>query len=237
MMTTTSVSAQLFVNAWQVYKKILNANLMYHQEINNAISAYCHQHLSKQAIHLLDLGCGDASQAIQAFSSCHVTHYTGCDSSNTALDEARKCLAYTQWQANLILSDLIDALAQMTQQYHVIYISYVLHHYPFEDKKRFFEYAVKRLHPQGRIMMVDVMREPQQSRQVYLKQYCDRLTRHQDILSPAEMDLVVQHVQACDFPAELQELEHYALQHGLSQIELIANHGAHKAIVFQFEHE
>ena len=92
-----------------------------------------------------------------------------------------------------MLSALSDGVT-----YDVIHSSFVLHHLATEDKAEFFRRAARALAPGGVLLLVDTMREENETREDYLKHYFDWIEKDWTGLSRAEKDAIYEHVSTSD---------------------------------------
>src|SRR5664279_3324047 len=74
-----------FFTGWEIYRKVLENNYMYHKEIYQAVGMLLHQQFAHQPFKMLDLGCGDACYLANALQGTTISHYTGFDLSDPAL--------------------------------------------------------------------------------------------------------------------------------------------------------
>ncbi|MBW4636573.1 MAG: class I SAM-dependent methyltransferase [Iphinoe sp. HA4291-MV1] len=79
---------EFFNTQWKLYQKILSNNYMKHREIYGVLHKFLVSYFQKP-FSLLDLGCGDASFAVQALLNTTITFYTGIDLSKSDLETGR----------------------------------------------------------------------------------------------------------------------------------------------------
>ena len=82
-------AATVFQDEWQVYRKMVDENYLFHREAYAAL----HDILTEESdlpFRFLDIACGDASATVGALRKTAVAHYHGIDLSTPALDLARR---------------------------------------------------------------------------------------------------------------------------------------------------
>jgi len=67
---------------WDIYKKMIDNNYMYHSEI---ISLIKEKIAHMESLSILDLGCGDSYVAANSISPDQLHSYLGIDTSETAI--------------------------------------------------------------------------------------------------------------------------------------------------------
>jgi cyclopropane fatty-acyl-phospholipid synthase-like methyltransferase len=119
-----------------------------------------------------------------------------------------------------------------TATYDVVYTSFALHHLPTDQKAEFFSHAAQRLEKDGFLLLVDVMREEDESLDVYRRRYCDWLRRNWTGLDAHEMDSVCDHLVNNDLPEPCSVLEAQAHAAGLGRVSPVARYGWHRFLCF-----
>ena len=110
--------------------------------------------------------------------------------------------------------------------YDVIYSSFALHHLPTAQKAEFFQRAAQRLHKGGLLLLVDVLREEDETLEVYHKRYCGWLRSNFSALNGEEKDLICDHIDN-DLPEPRSVLEAQAQAAGPGITSHSARYGWH----------
>ena len=88
---TPEESALAVFQKWQLYRKVVDNNYLFHREAY----ARLHQILvdeGSRPFRFLDIACGDARATAGALKGTRVAHYHGIDLSHAALDLASNAL-------------------------------------------------------------------------------------------------------------------------------------------------
>lgn len=219
----------IFRKSWATYQKVIHHNLMFHREILDAV-AKRFEARTGSPVHLVDLGCGDASHILKLLKPGQLAEYCGCDLSPYALDEAAKNLEPYGVAVNLCCKDMLDLLREAPDNhFDMVYSSYALHHLPTEGKETFFTECHRVLHTEGCMILVDVMREEAQSRPDYLTSYNRTVRTQWDALSLDERNQVQEHIRSCDFPESPSTLEMLARNAGFTSSQRLEQRTRHEA--------
>ena len=234
-MTTPSAvngdETALFRQAWTLYDTITAMNYMFHREIYSLVAAVLKQRHGGGPYSLLDLGCGNARFMAPCFAEAPPSRYDGVDLSAAALQEAREHLAALK-QVTLHHQDMLHAARQADAAFDVIFTSFAVHHLDAEEKQQLFHACAARLAPGGMLMMVDIVREENQSREEYLERYLETMRARWTQVRPDHLEEACAHVAAFDFPETLSSLARMASAAGLSQMQLLQRHDQHHVIAF-----
>ena len=228
---TSSESADLFARSWSLYDHITEHNYMFHQEIYDELAELLKQRLDAGQYRMLDLGCGNARYLVPALLKAMPAHYQGVDLSQVALDEAAGYLAELP-SVTLTHGDLLQAVKSTSDTWDVIFTGYALHHLPAEDKARFFQAAARCLSPGGWLVMVDVVRQEEQSREHYLEGYLKFMRETWVKVPPEQLDEACAHVESYDFPESRSTLNEMAQASGLNHSRLISQYVQHHTLLF-----
>jgi ubiquinone/menaquinone biosynthesis C-methylase UbiE len=222
----------IFRKTWGTYQKVISNNLMYHREITAAVTERFER--SHSPLHLIDLGCGDASHILKLLKPGQIAEYCGCDLSQFALDEARKLLEPYGAAINLCCTDMLAVLSRApASHFDIVYSSYALHHLPTESKQIIFTECRRALHDNGCLILVDVMRDEGQSRPEYLYSYNRTVRTQWEPLTPDERNQVQEHIRNCDFPETASTLEQLARNAGFSNCRRLEKQTWHEAWCYE----
>jgi cyclopropane fatty-acyl-phospholipid synthase-like methyltransferase len=231
LMTTAETTA-FFTRTWSVYDQITEHNYMSHREIYAKVAAVLKQRKDIGQYRLLDLGCGNARFLAPCLMQFPPVRYQGVDMSETALDEARTFLAGLTCPAILTQGDLLEAIEATDKEWDVIFTGFALHHLTREEKARFFEAAGRCLSNSGWLLMVDVVREEDQSREDYLQGYLKEMRERWTQIPPDQLETACEHVATYDYPEYLTTLQEMAKACGLRHSSVLCRYGQHYAVLF-----
>lgn len=209
-------AADAFFAAWRTYRKIVDANYMYHREIGERIEATLRAAFGDSGFSVLDLGCGDASTFAPRLARLSPSRYVGVDLSETALGLAAENAKALPCPVELRREDLLTALAEGDEQFDLIHTSFALHHLPTERKGEFFRLAAARLSARGLLLLTDVMREADETLPVYFGRYTSWLRSDWDLLTEEEREATCAHLTANDLPETFATLASQAQMAGLA---------------------
>ena len=219
---------------WDTYHKVVAANFMFHREIAEALRRALEARFSGRRPAFLDLGCGDATALAPVLRDQAPRRYKGVDLSETALALAARELTDLPCPVTLTHGDILEALDE-DESYDVIHSSFVLHHLPTERKAEFFRRAARRLAPEGLLLLVDVVREEDESLDDYFRRYCGWLRREWRGLSAEELDAICDHLVNNDLPEPYSTLVALARAAGLKEAPGGVHYGAHRLLCFARE--
>lgn len=227
----TQLAPSLFVDAWETYRKIVSANHMFHREIGTELRQALRERFEGRPITILDLGCGDASTLVPLLEGIVVARYEGVDLAEPALALAAENLKALSCPADLVREDILAALAE-DRSWDVIHTSFALHHLRTELKAEFFRRVGRRLAPGGFFLLVDVVREEDETLVTYHEHYCHWLRDAWTGLDPSERELLCDHIVANDMPEPYSTLEGLARAAGLRVTTPSARFGWHRLMSF-----
>ena len=93
-----------FFDAWAIYRKVIDNNYMYHDEI---ICAVKEKLSDKKSLSILDLGCGDSHVISNSIAPEQLKNYLGIDISESALDFSKQILINHKAKIAHIVGDLL----------------------------------------------------------------------------------------------------------------------------------
>lgn len=211
----------IFLNQWEIYQYVVDANFMAHRQIKQHLRTYFTQHCL-DAFSLLDLGCGDASVMSAVLQNSAVSYYSGIDLSAAALEIAEKNTKENALNAHFAIGDLknFDTVIQQ-QSFDVIVAGFSLHHLSVEEKYDFFQRCRSVLNDNGILIIYDVLRRHQESRATYLDRYCQQIEQSWTGLTTEMQDVIYGHIRSSDYPQSLQELEAMAQETQFDNVSVV----------------
>jgi SAM-dependent methyltransferase len=225
-------STAIFRRNWSLYDLIAEHNYMHHREIYGTIAELLARCQPPNEYRVLDLGCGNARFLSACLTKTPPARYDGVDMSEAALTEARDYLAVLAGPVALHHGDLLEFAESTTERWDLVFTGYALHHLSADEKRRFFRAVARCLTENGWLLMVDVVREENQSRAEYLEGYL-RLMREQWTEIPrAELESACEHVGTYDYPETVLSLDRMAGDAGLRGRLILNRHGAHLAALY-----
>ena len=209
--------AARWFNQWHIYRSIVDNDWMCHREIFTAIkNLVLLRHPGP--FTLLDLGCGDAGFIQGTLTETGLWAYMGVDASPAALAKAREELSGARFQIQLVEADLMEYLGEQSgqgsQTFDVILASYAVHHLPAREKQAFFRLAHSRLAPGGSLLLADVFRRGEESREEYLRDYVGMMREAWAGLDADSLASTTEHVLQRDFPETLEGIHRMARDAG-----------------------
>lgn len=220
------LNAQEFFNLnWSLYEKILAGNFLFHREG----FALLHEQLRALPgpLRLLDLGCGDARLIPTLVKGLDLALYEGVDSSEPALELARKNLAGLP--ARLTHSDLLRRVQSGGEPFTVAMASYSAHHLQPEQRPEFYSHLKSVAH---HWLFFDILRSDRETRDEFNRNVVERAKVDWHSLTPEEYALVKEHIQTCDYPVSSAELERLAGDNGL-RVEQLWRDAVHTGAVWK----
>lgn len=224
--------AILFSDNWNVYQKIIANNYMLHKEFSH----YTREVLANAANSIksvLDLGCGDAQLIAKDLASIDIEAYTGYDLSEAALAQAEHFLQILPTHKTLCLGRMEQLLKASTDSWDLIYSSYAIHHLSDQGKQAIMQEIYHHLNPSGLFIMIDVMRQKNQSREAYMDDYIGGIRKNWPGLEKREQDMIANHIHEYDFPAPYHELIDWANKIGFSVEKAAIADDRHHMLIMQ----
>jgi SAM-dependent methyltransferase len=204
-----------FFDTWDTYQKVVAGDHMFHREIGAALSQVLRARFGSRPFSIFDLGCGDAATLTPFLEGLSLQRYKGVDLSETALTLAAENLKALACPVDLAHADILAALAAEIIPFDVIYSSFALHHLRTAQKAEFFNRVATKLNKGGLLLLVDVVREEDETLDVYHERYCEWLRRSFSALNGDEKDLICDHIVNNDLPEPLSVLQAQARAAGL----------------------
>jgi len=230
MKVNLDTDAENIFNTWELYRKIVSFNNMFHREIYTDVASVLQT--ARHHFALLDLGCGDAANLAPVLGSVPIGRYCGVDLSATALGFAEQNLNGLACPVILQLGDLLQSLYETDLRYDVIFTSFALHHLRYEQKADFFKAAYGHLEANGFLLMIDTVRDEQEDLAEYLQAYCAWLRGDWQGIDDQEKEIACQHIVENDFPETLSTVQTFSQQAGFANYHEISSYKWHKVLRF-----
>jgi SAM-dependent methyltransferase len=229
---TSAESTAIFTRSWSLYDLITEHNYMFHQEIYSGVCDLLKLRNDPRQYRLLDLGCGNARYLAPCLKQSPPSLYEGVDLSEAALAEAHGYLAGFPGPVTLTHGDLLEAIESTDKTWDVIFTGFAVHHLMPEEKARFFRAVGRCLAKSGWLILVDVVREENQSRENYLEDYLKFMRESWIKVPPDQLEEACMHVQDYDYPEYLSTLQEMARAAGLNASRMISRYGQHYTLLF-----
>jgi cyclopropane fatty-acyl-phospholipid synthase-like methyltransferase len=206
---------------------------MFHREIGEAISHFLATSLGEKPVKLMDLGCGDASQTLAAFSRCKLDFYHGCDVSEVALGLADQNLVRTDIKYVLEKNDILASVSNADHQFDVIFSSFAMHHLGLAQKRDFLRNVRARLNTDGMLILVDLARDENEDRAAYLEHYLGYALAHWSDLTLAEHTAISHHAALHDYPERTSTYRELSNEAGFAEPLTLCRHTWHHVWVIR----
>ncbi len=206
---------------------------MFHQEIYAGVGQLLKLRDDAGHYRLLDLGCGNARYLVPCLKQSPPILYEGVDLSEAALAEARGYLAgLPDPVVTLTQGDLLEAVEATGKTWDVIFTGFAVHHLTSADKARFFQAAGCCLAENGWLILVDVVREENQSHEDYLEGYLKCMRDNWNKVPPNQLEEACTHVHDHDYPECFSTLQSMATEAGLKASRIVSRYGQHHTLLF-----
>ena len=155
------------------------------------------------------------------------------DLSEAALAEARGYLAdLPDLAVTLTQGDLLEAVEATGKTWDVVFTGFAVHHLTSADKARFFQAVGCCLAETGWLVLVDVVREENQSREDYLDGYLSCMRDNWIEVPSDQLEEAYAHVHDHDYPECFSTLQKMAAAAGLKASRIVSRYGQHYTLLF-----
>ncbi len=193
---------KLFFAGWNLYKKAVDNNCLFHKEMYQTLDKLLIEKFTNIPFSILDLGCGDSAYIAKILLNKSVNNYTGVDLSDFATNLAKTNLPNNIKFVDFINSDFLEAMSIMAknqQKFDLVFTSYAFHHYQKPQKELFFKLAKQLLNDNGIVVVIDIILKESET----LAAFYDRINKFYSTfnqLTAEELNGLYQHVSNSDFP-------------------------------------
>ena len=191
-------SATVFQEEWQVYRKMVDNNYLFHREAYGALRRVLVEEMT-EPFRFLDIACGDASATIGALAGTRVSQYHGIDLSEPALALAETTLRALPCRFELTRGDFVAALREGSLAADVAWIGLSLHHLKRPDKLKLMADARHVVGESGKLLVYENASPDPETRAAWMKRW-DRQRPGWTTFTPREWDVIADHVHANDHP-------------------------------------
>lgn len=213
-------SVELF-DEWTTYGKLVANDYMSHRALFAALSHRVAGRLDELRA-IVDLGCGDCGPISDFLKEFEIERYVGIDLSEEALSRARETLARAGVSSTLVQGSLPEDLRRISGEFDLAVASYSLHHLETPHKQAALTLCRRLLRHGGLLAVIDVFCEDGEARLDYLERWEKHARRTYTALAPEEMEFLLTHVRACDFPESLASYGRLATAAGFDAIESVS---------------
>jgi SAM-dependent methyltransferase len=230
---------QEFFNTWSIYDRVLDRNYMFHNELYQDVQRLLVHRYAERPFSLLDLGCGSARHLAPAIADTAIERYVGFDISDIAITQATRNLSSLNCSLELHQCDLLEGLHQLSseklnlEKFDTIFSSFALHHLSSTDKATFFKLTHQLLREDGVLILIDTIREEEESLDVYLDKYCGWIKSEWKAIPPEEIEAIFEHIRDHDFPETMSTLSRMAEQAGFKKCVTAQHFLWHRILCFE----
>jgi predicted TPR repeat methyltransferase len=202
-----------FDRQWSTYRAVLEADLMEHRGLAQAIESTLNHHLSQRqasapAPHMVDLGCGDLGLLAPMLRNLPLGSFTGLDLTAKVLPLAQAALGAVAYPCQWRLGDLLHWAHEPgePESIDILLSSFAIHHLTAEQKEEFLSASRQKMAPKGIFLWADVFREPGEEHAPYIARYAQRI-RDEWAIDPHQKAMVIDHITSFDIPADRTGIE------------------------------
>jgi ubiquinone/menaquinone biosynthesis C-methylase UbiE len=190
--------ADLFQREWEIYRKVLDKNYLFHREAYSKLRQILTEEMSRP-FRFLDIACGDASATIQALVGTNVDHYHGIDLSRPALTLAQMALRSLACRVELMEGDFVKIVREWREPVDVVWIGLSLHHLRTAAKLETMRDIRRILGARGTLLLYENTSPDGEDRANWLRRW-DNQAPQWTALTSEEWNILAAHVHAADFP-------------------------------------
>ncbi|RWM05325.1 MAG: class I SAM-dependent methyltransferase [Mesorhizobium sp.] len=188
----------MFNSELETYRRIIGANLMFHQEIYHLLRDLLVEQ-APASFRFLDVACGDASASAAMLRTTAIGNYVGIDLSEASLRLAARELDALPCPVELRCCDFAPAMAKWSEPVDVIWIGMSLHHLPTAAKARLMRNAHRALGGMGLFVIWEPALFEGEDRAAWLARF-SLLRDKWSAVSDEEFASMERHMLLADFP-------------------------------------
>jgi SAM-dependent methyltransferase len=213
---TDEPALALFQKQWQLYRKVVHYNYLFHREAYNCL----HRILVEEAVQpfrFLDVACGDASATAEALKGTQIASYHGIDLSQVALELASQALETLDCPVRLDRRDFVEALREGPEPVDVAWIGLSLHHFLTPIKLSVMRQMRSVVGDRGLFLIYENASADGEDRDAWLRRWDDQKPWW-TALAPEEWEAGAAHVHANDFPETTSRWHALGHEAGFGQV-------------------
>lgn len=191
---------------WAMYEAVIKYDYMRHRDLVTGLKQI--GAAMGVGLAVIDLGCGDAWLATEAFRNLPVASYLGIDLSESAVERARQNLQNSKISGQMICGNLVEAIAKLEpQSANLVLASNSLHHFDQDIKATILGHCYRVVSRGGMLCWIDPVRNAQESREEYLARLTDIILKDWVALPEAARQQAAKHVWESDYPETEAEMK------------------------------
>lgn len=210
-------SQQIFQRDWQIYRKFIDNNYLFHREAYACLRSVLAQQMAGRPFSFLDIACGDARASIEALHGTGIAHYEGIDLSRAALDIADASLPALGCPFVLNEGDFAELLPQREEPVDVVWIGLSLHHLRTPEKRTVMRSLRSILGEDGRFLIYENTSPDGEDREGWLERW-QAQRPFWTAFDATEWDVTWDHVSAADFPETVSGWQNLAQEAGFERV-------------------
>lgn len=210
----------LFERQWAVYQKCVDNDYLSHKGAYRSL----HELLIARfdgPFSFLDLACGNAGPCVGALQGTTVAHYHGVDLAMPALERAARNLDRLDCEVELEQSDYIDAIRNRPEPANVVWIGLSLHHLLADQKQELMREIRRMIGPEALFATYEPTLADDEDTTGFLDRYETHARGYFKALTPAELDVLCEHVRGSDFPESMASWRAIGEASGFARTELL----------------
>jgi SAM-dependent methyltransferase len=208
---------RLFERDWQTYSKVVANNYMFHREVYAELRRFLLVEAPGR-YSFLDLACGDARATVCALADTPIGSYHGIDLSSPALAIAAKSLTALDCRVTLEHRDFVEALANLDEEFDVIWIGQSLHHLDRAKKLAAMRDARRLCSEHGFFMIWEPTRLDHEDQEEWLGRFKSTCRSLWSLLERDEWDAMVEHIKTSDHAETMADWHRLGEEAGFGRV-------------------
>lgn len=194
----SSPTQQFFQRDWQIYRKVIDNNYLFHREAYSCLHHVLVHEMAKP-FTFLDIACGDADASLSALQGTGIGAYEGIDLSRAALDIADRALPRLGCPFVLNEGDFTELLPERLDPVDVAWIGLSLHHLQHAEKLALLRTVRLLTGEGGRLLIYENTSPDGEEREGWMERW-DAQRPFWTALDADEWEIVCRHVSTADYP-------------------------------------